>query len=72
MSGQAEAVNLFEKDHQIPENIPIPRFRGALLCRRCDECGCRMVLGGGEADYFFLLCPQCEEEKIFSTVRSDR
>ncbi|MHC1727337.1 MAG: hypothetical protein AB9866_15255 [Syntrophobacteraceae bacterium] len=43
----------------------IPRFRGVLLCRRCDSCGTRISFKGEAQDKLVLKCPECEKEYIF-------
>ncbi len=44
---------------------PIPRFRGVLMCRRCDACGARIGYKGEGTDRVILKCPACDKEYTF-------
>ena len=41
------------------------RFRGLLLCRRCDSCGARISIHGEGADSVVMKCPECQREYVF-------
>ena len=43
----------------------IPRFRGLLLCRRCDFCGTRIGVHGESKDRVTMKCPECQREYVF-------
>ncbi|MGC9967290.1 MAG: hypothetical protein ABSE08_17985 [Syntrophobacteraceae bacterium] len=43
----------------------LPRFRGLLLCRRCDFCGTRIDVHGEDKDSVTLQCPQCLRQYVF-------
>ncbi|MFZ2447959.1 MAG: hypothetical protein WAW37_16505 [Syntrophobacteraceae bacterium] len=43
----------------------LPRFRGYLLCRRCDTCGTRIDLKREAEDRIILKCPRCNREYVF-------
>ncbi len=43
----------------------LPRFRGVLLCRRCDSCGTRISFKGEAKDKLILKCPECLKEYTF-------
>ena len=43
----------------------LPRFRGLLLCRRCDFCGIRISIHGEDNDRVVMKCPECQREYVF-------
>ena len=43
----------------------ILRFRGLLLCRRCDFCGTRIGVHGESKDRVTMKCPACQREYVF-------
>ena len=43
----------------------IPRFRGLLLCRRCDFCGTRIGIHCESKDRVTMKCPECQREYVF-------
>ena len=43
----------------------LPRFRGLLLCRRCDFCGTRIGIHGESKDRVTMKCPACQREYVF-------
>ncbi|MFZ0929118.1 MAG: hypothetical protein WAN11_10990 [Syntrophobacteraceae bacterium] len=43
----------------------LPRFRGLLLCRRCDFCGTRISIHGEGDDSVVMRCPECQREYVF-------
>lgn len=43
----------------------LPRFRGLLLCRRCDSCGTRIGIHGEGNDRVVMKCPECLREYVF-------
>ncbi len=43
----------------------LPRFRGLLLCRRCDSCGTRIGIHGEGSDRVVMKCPECLREYVF-------
>jgi hypothetical protein len=55
--GVATAMNL--------HGSALPRFRGLLLCRRCDSCGARISIHGESDDSVVMKCPECQREYVF-------
>jgi len=43
----------------------LPRFRGLLLCRRCDFCGTRIGFHGEGNNRVIMKCPECQREYVF-------
>lgn len=43
----------------------IPRFRGMLICRRCELCGTRISFKAEADEKVILKCPACQREYIF-------
>ncbi len=43
----------------------LPRFRGSLICRRCDSCGTRIGVHGEDDNRVVMKCPECQREYVF-------
>lgn len=62
---EPEACGVPHGQHPDLHSGNLPRFRGVLLCRRCDYCGTRISFKGEAQDRLVLKCPECKKEYTF-------
>ncbi len=62
---ETESSGIPHVQHSDRHSGALPKFRGVMLCRRCDSCGTRINFKGEAKDRLVLKCPECEKEYTF-------